>query len=231
VCTRTVGALAHVLEAGGLATVAISLVRGQIEAVAPPRALHCDFPLGRPLGRPNDPAFQRRVIETALSLLEAASGPVLADFDDTVEPAEDSDTLVCTIPPPDHGNLHPAVDEALALRPAFNRATPGVALAVDPDQVPTLLAALVAVAEGASLAESGIADPRDAALRVRSYYDRAASALSATVTPARSTENWFFNHTEAGKVILAVRTALQHGGAERDQWFFLAPASWKIPTT
>lgn len=210
---------------------AISLVRGQIEAVAPPRALHCDFPLGRPLGRPHDPPFQRRVIEAALRLLNAASGPVLVDYDDTVEPAEDSDLLACTIPPTDHSDLHPAVDEALALRPAFNRATPGVALAVDPDAVPGLLAALIAVADGASLADSNIADPRDAALRIRSYYERAASALVGNVTAARATENWFFNQTEAGKVILAVRSALQRSGAERDQWFFLAPASWKLPTT
>ena len=229
-CTRTVGALAHVLEAEGLSTVAISLVRGQIEAVAPPRALHCEFPLGRPLGRPNDPAFQRRVIEAALGLLKGTSGPVLVDYDEIVEAAEDGDFLACTIPLTDHTDMHPAVDEALGLRPAFNRAVPGVALTVDPDAVPGLLAALVAVADGASLTQSGIADPRDAALRIRSYYERAASALSGNATPARTTENWFFNQTEAGKVILAVRAALHRSGAARDEWFFLAPASWKIPT-
>jgi hypothetical protein len=171
------------------------------------------------------------VIEAALELLNFTAGPVLVDYDEAVEPAEDSDLLACTIPPTDHSNLHPAIDEASALRPAFDRATPGVALEVDPDAVPALLAALVAVADGASLIESGIADPRDAALRIRSYYERAASALIGNASPARGTENWFFNQTEAGKVILAVRNALHHSGAERDQWFFLAPASWKLPAT
>jgi hypothetical protein len=226
VCTRTVGALAHVLEAEGLSTVAISLVRGQIEAVAPPRALHCEFPLGRPLGRPHDPAFQRRVIEAALGLLTLTSGPVLVDYEEIVEPAEDSDLLACTIPPADHSDRHPAVDEALALRPAFNRAAPGVALPVDPDAVAALLTALAAVADGASVTESGIADPRDAVLRIRSYYERAATALTGNVAAARGTENWFFNQTEAGKLVLAVRAALHSSGASRDQWFFLAPASW-----
>ena len=46
------GTLASVLEDAGLATVALSSVRGQVVTTRPPRALHCDFPLGRPLGRP-----------------------------------------------------------------------------------------------------------------------------------------------------------------------------------
>jgi len=41
-----------------------------VERSHPPRALHCEFPLGRPLGRPGDAAFQRRVLVAALRLLE-----------------------------------------------------------------------------------------------------------------------------------------------------------------
>mgnify|MGYP000284807589 CR=1 FL=1 len=48
--------LAHVFEAAGMATVALGSVRKQIESTAPPRGLWCDFPLGRPLGKPGDPA-------------------------------------------------------------------------------------------------------------------------------------------------------------------------------
>ena len=71
------GTLASVLEQAGFATVALSSIRGQIESTAPPRALHCEFPLGRPLGKPNEPEFQRKVITAAFSLLEMPSGPVL----------------------------------------------------------------------------------------------------------------------------------------------------------
>ena len=53
-----------------MATVAIGSIRGQIYGTAPPRGLFCDFPLGRPLGVPGDPAFQRRVIERAFGMLE-----------------------------------------------------------------------------------------------------------------------------------------------------------------
>ena len=46
----------------------------------PPRALWVPFPLGRPLGKPADPAFQTKVILAALELLHREQGPVLEDF-------------------------------------------------------------------------------------------------------------------------------------------------------
>ena len=48
----------------------------------PPRALWVPFMLGRPLGVPNDAAFQSKVALSALQLLERDSGPVLEDFPD-----------------------------------------------------------------------------------------------------------------------------------------------------
>src|SRR6185369_836232 len=92
-CTRAVSALAHYLEEEYIPTVAIALVRPQAERTRPPRALWVPFELGRPFGPPNDPAFQRRVILSALGLLEAGTGPVLlADFpdDDPREAPDDS---------------------------------------------------------------------------------------------------------------------------------------------
>ena len=74
------GGLAYFLEDEGLATVLISLVREHTEAMRPPRALWVPFEFGRPLGPPNDPEFQSRVVMAALSLLEAENGPVLEDF-------------------------------------------------------------------------------------------------------------------------------------------------------
>ncbi len=38
------------------------------------------FELGRPVGIPNDPVFQKRVLSAALKLLEAEAGPILEDF-------------------------------------------------------------------------------------------------------------------------------------------------------
>lgn len=76
-------ALGHYLEEEGIPSVAISLIRPQTEHTKPPRALWVPFELGRPFGPPGDPAFQKRVLLTALRLLERDDGPVLIeDFPD-----------------------------------------------------------------------------------------------------------------------------------------------------
>ena len=74
------GGLAHYLEDEGLATTQISLIREHTAIIKPPRALWVPFELGRPLGPPNNPAFQKRVLMAALELLVAPEGPVLAEF-------------------------------------------------------------------------------------------------------------------------------------------------------
>ena len=71
------------LERRGIASVAIQLLREVALRVRPPRALCVPFPHGYPLGLPGDAALQRRVIDSALRLLEAPSlaPPVLVDFE------------------------------------------------------------------------------------------------------------------------------------------------------
>ena len=112
--------LAHVFEAAGIATVVLSSVREMTAKVAPPRALHCEFPLGRPLGRPNDPTFQHDVLASAFALLDAPSGPVLVDHPDVIE--ADDQPVSCVLPPRFDPGLPPSVDEARGLRKAFDRA-------------------------------------------------------------------------------------------------------------
>jgi hypothetical protein len=97
-----VGALGHYLETEGIPTTQISLIKEHTETILPPRALWVPFALGRPLGRPNDPAFQTRVLLAALTLLEAETGPVLSDFPDDApdvsEPArDDTDLPACPV--------------------------------------------------------------------------------------------------------------------------------------
>jgi hypothetical protein len=77
--------IARHLEAAGLSTSSISLVREHSETIKPPRALFVPYPFGHPFGRPEDPELQHRVLRAALDLLAEPAGPVLRDF-----PEEDS---------------------------------------------------------------------------------------------------------------------------------------------
>jgi hypothetical protein len=76
----------------------VSLVREHTEVIRPPRALWVPFMLGRPLGVPGDPGFQRDVLLAALRLFEEPAGPVLRDFErDAPAEAEDESGAVCPV--------------------------------------------------------------------------------------------------------------------------------------
>ncbi len=78
--------LARALEAEGIATTSISMVREHTEKTKPPRALFVPFPFGHALGRPGDPDLQHRVLRAALEMLTEPAGPVLRDFPADAEP-------------------------------------------------------------------------------------------------------------------------------------------------
>ena len=90
-------ALSHYLEREGLQTTGISLVRENAAHMRPPRSLWVSFPLGRPLGKPNDAAFQHRVIGAALDLLARPSGPVLEDYPEDAPRVEANAAAACPV--------------------------------------------------------------------------------------------------------------------------------------
>ena len=55
-----------------------------MEAIKPARGLFLDFPMGRGMGKPNDPEFQKKVIRAAFDLFDVETGPVLEDFPETI---------------------------------------------------------------------------------------------------------------------------------------------------
>jgi hypothetical protein len=227
-----VGVLARVLEAAGIATVGLSLVRRQAERVAAPRFLHCEFPLGRPLGRPDDPDFQTDVIRRAFALLARTDVPVLEDHPDTIVDEAD-DAASCTLPPRLDPGLHPAVDEAQALRPAYHRqleragGRTALGRVAGPDGIGPLVGKMVALAGGSSLAEVDLdADSvRAAAQDIRAFYEEASLALAGHVPAARRAETWFYGATETGRVIRAAATALREAGEDRLVWYYLLPGN------
>ncbi len=91
------GALSYFLEREGLLTAGISLVRENTLSMQPPRALWVPFPLGRPLGKPGDAAFQLDVIKAALGLLERSHGPVLENYPRDAPPFEADGPAACPV--------------------------------------------------------------------------------------------------------------------------------------
>ena len=221
--------LAHVFEAAGLTTVVLASMYEVAERMAPPRALYCEFPLGRPLGRPDDAALQRDVLDRALALTEAP-GTVLETYPLTIE--SDETPLACSIPPRFDATLPPAVDEAQGLRAAYERSLQArrvteVGRAIGADQVTDALAVLHQWAHGASWKETPLPGKITISVchDIRAYYTEAALQLATGPAPgARSAEAWFFEATEAGKTMLAARAALRDQDAPFPFWFYMAPA-------
>lgn len=211
------------LETRGTPTVAIGLVRPQIERTRPPRGLSTPFQLGRPLGEPGDPDFQRRVLMHALGLLERHDGPViLEDFPD--DPPNWSDAPAWQPPqlPPieapgapegceeflgrEMAALHPAWRRAVA---RYGRTTTGLS-----GQAPELWPSCI----GRFLAgELPIVPPHQTAaltLRflcddIKAMYSEAAQADDMPPS-SRQIDTWFWSRTIAGQLLIALRSlALQ----------------------
>lgn len=95
-CTHTASALARVLESYGLSTVVLALVREFVEKVRPPRAVFVPFPFGAPVGMPDDREQQLAVLRIALNTFDAASGPVLVDFETELAPGQSAAPTVAS---------------------------------------------------------------------------------------------------------------------------------------
>lgn len=80
-CVQTVGLVQAEIELRGIPTVSISLLREVTSILRPPRSLFVPFPMGYPLGLPNDPEIQLSVIRQALALLSKNETPILADLE------------------------------------------------------------------------------------------------------------------------------------------------------
>jgi hypothetical protein len=212
------------LESAGIATVSLVSMREVAERMPIPRALYCEFPLGRPLGRPCDPEFQHAVLRAAFALLDA-TGPTLVTYPEVVTDEVDV-PLACPMPARLDASLPPAVAELRGLRDAFDRAAGGIRAAVDPDVVEAALAGFVRVADGTPWDRAEIPDnPVTAALAIRGYYEQAAAGLSEHVPAARSAETWFAQQTEAGRTLHRAQQAMKDAGAPQPFWFYVLPVS------
>lgn len=221
--------LAHVFEAAGLSTIVFASMLEVAEKMRPPRVLYGEFPLGRPLGKPGDAAFQRDVLERGLALLDATE-PVIERHPEVIE--SDETPLACAIPPRFDPDLPAAVDEAQGLRAAYDRAlaahgATSVGRAIDADTVPAALDVLHQWAAGASWKDVALPGKNTVAVvhDIRTYYEEAAMELVTGPAPGgRAAEAWFYEETEAGKAVMGARNALKEQEAPFPFWFYMAPA-------
>ena len=213
-------ALGHYLEEEGIPTVAISLIRAQTEKTKPPRALWVPFELGRPLGPPSDPVFQKRVILAALRLLEREHGPVIIEDFPEDDPRERPD-LSWRAPLAKHDlddgsatRLAAALeDESAWIEAAYRRA------AVDRGRTIVGLSGLSVGEAGRYMAawlrgqtpESPSAE-MSAVLTLRFAVDDLKAAyievaLSGSARPSsKQLGDWFWNDTAAGTATFALRS-------------------------
>ena len=184
------------------------------------------FELGRPLGVPNDPAFQTRVLRAALELMDAESGPVLEDYPEDVPPelaGADFTGMSCPIDLPqpssvEHGIVEDLLQEIRQVAPWYDlavsqrgRTTVGIS-DLDVEQAGRFLAGYIE--DEATPAPRG--DLTTARLLklvcedLKAYYSEAASAqpgMSASI----AVEHWLFNETVLGKLLWQLRnTGAEH---------------------
>lgn len=217
------GGLAHFFEEEGIPTTQVSLIREHTEIIKPPRALWVPFELGRPLGVPNDPPFQRRVLLAALKLLEKAKGPVLEDFPEEAPfEAEAITGLACPVDFSQEDvdlteteSLCAALKrEMLAMRPWYDlgvqkrgRTTVGIS-GVALDEIGDFICAF--------LKGEKPENPRDdielpytlnlATDDLKAYYfEGIATQPGQESASSQVFSDWFYQETTAGKVLFALR--------------------------
>jgi hypothetical protein len=211
--------LAHYFESEGLSTVLVGFVREHIEAIEPPRALWLDFPMGRPLGKPNDPAYQLSVIRAAFALFDAPVGPVLEDFPDVIPvrdgrmgyalPPElvlgtdsigDVDTLLSDVQA-EMDALRPAYDAARAAR---GRTTLG-ASQLGIDELAPFIAAFVRGEKPRSPVRGVTAIPllKLVVEDLAAYYTEARTHRDG-VDDIELMGRWFWEESKAGRLLLSL---------------------------
>lgn len=213
--------LAHYFERAGIPSVAISLIRQHTERMKSPRALAVPFELGRPFGAPNAPDFQRRVLLTALQLLERTDGPILADFPDAPPSVTevDGEGWACPIdlsPITGSDELDAITAEIALLRPWYDEAkrnSGGRQLdgltQLEPE---TLAGFLLSFRDDPTVVSPLAGSPTPRAIKLaaddlKHFYYQAAIARpgsGASVSDVKLAD-WFFGSTRLGDLFLQVR--------------------------
>jgi hypothetical protein len=218
-----VGGLGHFLERAGFATTQISLIREHTLQINPPRAVLTPFELGRPFGAPNEPEFQKRVLLTALELLEAESGPVIAEWTEKAPgPAVDMEGWSC---PVDFGPGMDALDVSVSpyaavmqeidkLRPWYDTSKKNFGRTIfgaSKLDLAEIVQYLVDFVEESDAPWPSSELPRSQCLKLciddlRAFYYEAGMAQPGNVTDVELA-NWYYGETVISELLLKVNKA------------------------
>ena len=180
------------------------------------------FELGRPLGVPNNPAFQKKVLLSTLKLLEAPEGPVLHDFkEDAPDTVVDDIVWACPVnlarKNVDLGTTGAMRDalkkEMVELRTWYDlalkkqqRTTVGVS-GLDMKQIVEFIGAFLDGLPENPRQDIALAYTLNYAVDdLKAYYYEAAAAQPGNLSPTSSDlDSWFWEQTAAAKVLLAIK--------------------------
>ena len=200
------------------------------ERMKVPRALHTAFPVGRSLGKPGDKQFQHEVLRAAFSLLNESNGPVIREFPYSIS-STGGEPLVCSLPPRMDTDLHPNGGSAVLLTGAVIGLVQGQGfvnsrMQISAGQVPEALERFVRIVDGEHWDEVGFpaGSMYGTVHDIRAYYEELACELAEGPIEPWATEEWFYDGTEAGRLILEARRAMRDREADQAIWFGLAPA-------
>jgi len=218
-----VGGLAHFIEEEGIPTTQISLIRRHTEIIKPPRALWVTFEMGRPVGVPNHPEFQKRVIRAALELLEASDGPVLEDFPEEATVSDETETVLacpvdftqdkedvkgvekwCAILKREMASMRPWYEMAIKQRGRTTVGTSGLGLDALADFICSFLEGDFPEPPRDDISLPYILNLATDDLKAY-YYEGITSQPGQSSPSSEAVSNWFWGETVAGRILLAVK--------------------------
>jgi hypothetical protein len=196
------------------------------------------FELGRPLGPPNLPEFQRDVLRSLLSLFEAESGPVLRDYPHEAPSSgrAPDEPWSCVLPLPPLTEAAPKerlkqsfLQEVALLRPWYDearRAHARTAVGVSgatPDSIDQLAEFMADASKGEARGlPAGVEGPLLAAMRfiaddLKSFYLEAASLQpGASTATAAELNRWLYHDTWLGQALYELRDRLAREAEEQN---------------
>jgi hypothetical protein len=180
------------------------------------------FQLGHPLGAPDNPDFQRKVLVSVLELLEAPSGPVLQDFPEDEPESDEIIVLSCPVnysqTTTEDDTTDPMLSsfrrEMTAMRPWYDmalkkrqRTTVGVS-GISLEELPDFIYAFAKGVEPPNPRQD-ISLPytlKFAAEDLKAYYNEGVTSQPGqSNASSKLLQDWFWDETVAGKVLLAVK--------------------------